>query len=143
MPQQLSVMVALCLMMQEYRSVKDKTIHHPRASWGTDEHQSMFGLPDWSLLDGFSSSSYIMLKREHETDDKGGSHHGNQLMVCIHNKVGFLAVAVLVNKTQSTAVGLHDLVTRRVGPLSACGRRVVSLLLQLDSLAGHCTSAIK
>ncbi len=48
----------------------------------------MFGLPDWSLLGGFSSSSYIMLKREDESDENGISHHGNQLLVCIHNKAG-------------------------------------------------------
>ena len=75
-------------MPQEYRSVKDKTIHHPHASWASDEQHSMFGLPDWSLLGGFSSSSNIMLKREGETDESGVSHHGNQLLVCIHNKVG-------------------------------------------------------
>ena len=68
--------------------MKDKTIHHPHASWATDEHHSMFGLPDWSLLGGFSSSSNIMLKREGDSDESGVSHHGNQLLVCIHNKVG-------------------------------------------------------
>ena len=68
--------------------MKDKTIHHPHASWATDEHHSMFGLPDWSLLGGFSSSSNIMLKREGDSDENGVSHHGNQLLVCIHNKVG-------------------------------------------------------
>ena len=46
----------------------------------------MFGLPDWSLMGGFSSSSYVTLTREHQPED-GISHHGNQLLVCIHNKV--------------------------------------------------------
>ena len=72
--------------MQEYRSMKDKTIHHPYASWASDEQRSMFGLPDWSLMGGFSSSSYVTLTRERQPED-GISHHGNQLLVCIHNKV--------------------------------------------------------
>ncbi len=29
-----------------------------------------------------------MLKREGDSDENGVSHHGNQLLVCIHNKVG-------------------------------------------------------
>lgn len=66
--------------------MKDKTIHHPYASWASDEQRSMFGLPDWSLMGGFSSSSYVTLTRDHQPDE-GISHHGNQLLVCIHNKV--------------------------------------------------------
>ena len=75
------------IWVQEYRSMKDKTIHHPYVSWGSDEQRSMFGLPDWSLMGGFSSSGYIMLTRDNQHLGGGNSHHGNQLLVCIHNKV--------------------------------------------------------
>ena len=67
--------------------MKDKTIHHPYVAWASDEQRSMFGLPDWSLMGGFSSSSYIMLTRGNQPDGGSVSHHGNQLLVCIHNKV--------------------------------------------------------
>ncbi|KAL0042783.1 hypothetical protein WJX79_011021 [Trebouxia sp. C0005] len=107
----LSKKLKMGIEMQEYRSVKDKTIHHPHASWATDEHHSIFGLPDWSLLGGFSSSSNIMLKREGDSDESGISHHGNQLLVCIHNKMDFASKARevvifcpywIVNKTNLT-----------------------------------------
>ncbi|KAL3144165.1 hypothetical protein ABBQ32_003949 [Trebouxia sp. C0010 RCD-2024] len=77
------------LEMQEYRSMKDKTIHHPYVSWASDEQRTMFGLPDWSLMGGFSSSSYIMLTRHNQPDGGSVSHHGNQLLVCIHNQMDF------------------------------------------------------
>ena len=39
-------------------------------------------------MGGFSSSSYIMLTRDNQQPDGSGiTHHGNQLLVCIHNKV--------------------------------------------------------
>ncbi|DBA93880.1 TPA: hypothetical protein ACH3X3_013925 [Trebouxia sp. C0006] len=107
----LSKKLKMGIEMQEYRSMKDKTIHHPHASWATDEHHSMFGLPDWSLLGGFSSSSNIMLKREGDSDENGVSHHGNQLLVCIHNKMDFASKARevvifcpywIINKTNLT-----------------------------------------
>ena len=88
-----------CCGIQEYRSVKDKTIHHAYNSWASDEHHSVFGLPDWSLLNGFSSSSYIMLQREHESHEEGVSHHGNQLLVCIHNKVSHSQVPAELKKS--------------------------------------------
>ncbi len=48
-----------------------------------------------------------MLKREGDSDESGVSHHGNQLLVCIHNKVssgladcnigsGYVVMAVLL-----------------------------------------------
>ena len=74
-------------MVQGYRSMKDKTIHRPHPSWAADENHSAFGFADWSLLSGWNSSSYIMLQRDSQQEGLQDSHHGNVLMVCIHNKV--------------------------------------------------------
>lgn len=88
--------------------MKDKTIHHPYVSWASDEQRTMFGLPDWSLMGGFSSPSYIMLTRDNQPDGGSISHHGNQLLVCIHNKV-CSRTSLLLHQQYSNHASLGEL----------------------------------